>query len=350
MSTADIIQIVLAAFSLIATVVVSLVLYWLERRHENVLHKIEEKRRQHELEEQATRFMMDNSEELDYLPWCVAAANISRVKRHIRPIYTNFCRLPSELRDEILKQAGLTIRSDTLPNWDWLEPCLEEFRKDVQTYNLGRDVLYDGAKYFRRSLNYYDRPYCIGAERLFDAIFPASCIDAVFHSDGKINLTRYVDDYFELQLNKKCGITNITITPPIDAVWESYELGTSPEHLVCACVMALVHEIALNLEQRVYHDGIPEEEDMTDAQVEFFEDMYYQTILELYYTYRPCKEVPDNENDISAEETFQSEGSRIQSKNEYSWRKKSFSSQKIKRKKAVISVGRIYVAFSSRHL
>ena len=71
-------------------------------------------------------------------------------------------------------------------------------------------------------------------------------------------------------------------------------MGSSPEHLVCACVMALVHEIALNLEQRVYHDGIPEEEDMTDAQVEFFEDMYYQTILELYYTYRPCKEVPNN--------------------------------------------------------
>ena len=49
--------------------------------------------------------------------------------------------------------------------------------------------------------------------------------------------------------------------------------------------MALVHEIALNLEQRVYHDGIPEEVDMTDAQIDFFEDMYYQTILELYYTY-----------------------------------------------------------------
>ena len=49
--------------------------------------------------------------------------------------------------------------------------------------------------------------------------------------------------------------------------------------------------------------------------------------------------------------TFQpKKRSRIQSKNEYSWRKKSFSSQKIKRKKAVISVGRIYVAFSSRHL
>ena len=73
-------------------------------------------------------------------------------------------------------------------------------------------------------------------------------------------------------------------------------------------------------------------------------------IIETYGSIGISKEVPDNENDISAEETFQSEGSRIQSKNEYSWRKKSFSSQKIKRKKAVISVGRIYVAFSSRHL
>lgn len=52
-----------------------------------------------------------------------------------------------------------------------------------------------------------------------------------------------------------------------------------------------------------------------------------------------------DENDVSAEEKVQSKGSRIQSKNEYCWRKKSISSQKIKRKKEVISVGRIYVAF-----
>ena len=54
-----------------------------------------------------------------------------------------------------------------------------------------------------------------------------------------------------------------------------------------------------------------------------------------------------NENDISAKETFQSESSWIQSKNEHSGRKKSFSCQKSKRKKTVISLGRIYVAFSS---
>ena len=55
----------------------------------------------------------------------------------------------------------------------------------------------------------------------------------------------------------------------------------------------------------------------------------------------------NNENDISAEETFQSKSSWIQSKNEHTGRKKSISCQKSKRKKTVISIGRVYVAFSS---
>ena len=37
----------------------------------------------------------------------------------------------------------------------------------------------------------------------------------------------------------------------------------------------------------------------------------------------------------------------IQSKNEYGWRKKGFSSQKSKGKKSIVSVGRRNVAFSS---
>ena len=54
-----------------------------------------------------------------------------------------------------------------------------------------------------------------------------------------------------------------------------------------------------------------------------------------------------DEDDISAEETFKIKSSRFQSKNEHTGRKKSISCQKSKRKKTVISLGRIYVAFSS---
>ncbi len=53
------------------------------------------------------------------------------------------------------------------------------------------------------------------------------------------------------------------------------------------------------------------------------------------------------ENDISAEEALQSKSTRLQGKNEHAGRKKSPGSQKIKRKKEIIRVGRSFVAFSS---
>ena len=59
------------------------------------------------------------------------------------------------------------------------------------------------------------------------------------------------------------------------------------------------------------------------------------------------REVYGDEDDISAEEEIKIQSSWFQSKNEHSRRKKSISCQKSKRKKTVISLGRIYVAFSS---
>ena len=54
-----------------------------------------------------------------------------------------------------------------------------------------------------------------------------------------------------------------------------------------------------------------------------------------------------HEDDISAEEEIQSEGSRISRKNEHSKRQKGFGCQKSKGKKAVVCLGHSNVTFSS---
>ena len=59
------------------------------------------------------------------------------------------------------------------------------------------------------------------------------------------------------------------------------------------------------------------------------------------------KEVDIYENDIPAKEKTESKSSWFQIKNEHSRWKKSTCCKKSKRKKEIISVGRIYVAFSS---
>ena len=73
-------------------------------------------------------------------------------------------------------------------------------------------------------------------------------------------------------------------------------------------------------------------------------EIVFFNLLKKFKRVRRCI---DYENDISAKEAFQSESSWFQSENEYTGRKKGFSSQKVKRKKKIISVGRKYVAFSS---
>ena len=57
-----------------------------------------------------------------------------------------------------------------------------------------------------------------------------------------------------------------------------------------------------------------------------------------------------NEDDIPAKETFQSESSWNQSKYGHSRWKKSSCSKKSKGKKSIISIGHIYVAFSSMQI
>jgi hypothetical protein len=70
-------------------------------------------------------------------------------------------------------------------------------------------------------------------------------------------------------------------------------------------------------------------------------------MLPIYDRKLELKEVLENENDIPTEKAVQIQSARIQKENEHSRRQKSFSSQKIKRKKKIISIGRIFVAFSS---
>ena len=79
----------------------------------------------------------------------------------------------------------------------------------------------------------------------------------------------------------------------------------------------------------------------------FWKNMY-KTMNEknVYLIYKVhMKEVHRYENDLSAKEKTEIQSSWIQSKNEYSRRKKSFSCKTCKRKKEIISIGRIYVAF-----
>ena len=228
-------------------------------------------------------FLIDNEAERDYLPWCVIAANIHRLAKHTREIYNSFCRCPEELRNEILKQAGFEMES--IKGQTWVNNCIEALEKDIQKYNLGRDYLYDGAKYFHRSYERYRNLKWNSTPQVFEPICKDNHFRISFGMD-KLDIGSYINEYFYCFIDKRIDLKEGEPITPIDFVWNSQNLAYTNEETVCMWMMELIQNIAIIIHNRSgvekINGGILE---YTDAQVETYEDKYYATLQALYNAY-----------------------------------------------------------------
>ncbi|MCM1048491.1 MAG: hypothetical protein NC433_08705 [Clostridiales bacterium] len=283
MSLTDIIQIIIGSLSLIATIAVSFSIYWLQLRHEKEIQKVTKTQEHKELEEKAKLFLIDNEAERDYLPWCVIAANIHRLDKHTREIYNAFCRCPEKLRNEILKQAGFEMKS--IKEQIWVNDCIEALKKDIRKYNLGRDYLYEGAKYFHRSYERYRNLKWNDTPNVFEPI----CKDNPFRSPfgiDKLDIGSYIGEYFYYFVDKRIDLKEDEPLAPIDYAWNSQNLANADEEIVCMWIMEMIQNIAIIICNRNGNEKTNREIlESADAQVETYEDKYYATLLALYNAY-----------------------------------------------------------------
>lgn len=287
MALADIVQIIISFLSLLATIVVSFSIYWLQKRHEDEIRKIEENQKQREFEEKAENFLFDNEEERGYLPYCIIAANMHRHEKHNRRIYRNFCRCSLELQNEILKQAGFTISMIT--DKDWSDECFDKLVSDIEKYQLGQDVLYEGAKYFHRGFERYrDEKFDFDMQykEIIKPIYPS--IMCAFSKNGMVDIGSYIEQYFDYVMKtRNTAVLQKTIFKPIDYVWESQNLSTCEEVLTCKWIMLLIKHIVINIHNRAVGKGEYDVwiENLTDAESETLEDEYYKIMYWIYATY-----------------------------------------------------------------
>lgn len=298
MCVADIVQIIIGALSLIATVAVSFVIYWFQRRHEKEIERLDEERRIAEIKNKANIFLIENEAERDYLPWCVMASSLHRHEKHTRAIYTNFCRCSAEVQKEILLQAELTITP--IEGSEWVDNAINKLKEDIVKYKLATHwdaFLHDGAKYFHRGFTYFrDKPYN-GHEQDKYNIQPIYKMRPLFSGDtDKINFRLYIEQYFDYILGDHDNLSKSDSAPipPVDLIWDLKNLyGTVEEKDVCFWVIYYVLYITINIYNRFKDpDNYLAGENCTDAEVETFEDQYYEALLYLYatYIYQPPKE------------------------------------------------------------
>ena len=285
MTTADIIQIIIGVLSLIATVGVSVAIYWLQSRHEKEMERLAKENEEKLLREEADRFLIDNESERDYLPLCVFASNLHRHEKHTRKIYTNFCRCRTELQNKILEVAEFKCR--TIEGTDWLNKAIEKLKADIEKYNLGRDYLYEGAKYFHRGFEYFrEQKWDYSHKRSFKPIVENEMMKTLLGSD-LISISSYVDEYFYYWIEKhNTDKVKEDPLPPIDYLWDSQKLASCEESKVCGWIMEIVDAITIIIHNKtIEKENDLYFEDLTDEQAETFEDKYYETVRSLYYTY-----------------------------------------------------------------
>lgn len=286
MSVAEIVQIVLASLTLLATASIPIAVFCLQSHHEKEIASIEEKRIHHELEEKAHAFLSENSKDLKLLPLCAIASSLHRHDSYEKAVFGNFCKCPIELQNEILKQANIKMRVPK--NSDWVEKCFDKLEEDRNKHNLGRNYLYEGAKYFHRNYtNYRDKIWdSLDSEKSFRTIALRSGTERFFGRDpDAISFLDYVEEYFcFLYSEHKPAIYNKNPLPPFDYVWEEKRLANSEEIETCRWIMEAVYDVVVILHNRQYGNY-----DLCEViggfQPTTFMEKYYLTLLWMYFTY-----------------------------------------------------------------
>lgn len=275
--------------SLFSTIALAIAIYWLESKHTKEREQLEDDAKQRAIVEAAKVFLIDNEDEIDYLPLSSIAQNLKLKRKHVRAITSRFLRCSDELQKEILQQANFTNNNITMDDVSHALNCLEE---DMASHNWGRSILYDNAKYLHRALERYSNeriedynPYVF--ENFFTCKWHDKDSDLPWReSENNTSLSSYMYAYLHPD---EFNIESNEIEPPINMVYHLMHLGDCNEKNVTFWVMRIIIDSCFNFSSKTI--SLSFDENLIQTQ----EDMYYYTLLVLYETY--CQKEMEDKNE-----------------------------------------------------
>lgn len=275
--------------SLIATVVLTVAIYWLQRSHEKEREQMEVEAQKKAAAEAARVFLIDNEDEIECLPLSAIAKSLNLKRKHHRAITTKFLRCSEEVQKEILKQANF---QPIEVSKEQISAALKLLKDDIKTYYFGRDVLYGGAKYFHWGMERYsdEKTEIVNPYRFEDIrrthFYQGDSLRLLKDTSYNGTLYGYMYDYLH---SADLGKSKWLLQPPIDMVWSQCNLAGCPEEIMTFWTMRIVIDCC-----RVFaesEEDIIFDEDLIETQ----EDMYYYAVMALYSTYIAKKVESANE-------------------------------------------------------
>lgn len=263
----------------LATSALTIAIYGLQRSHEKEREQMEVEAQKKAVAEAARVFLIDNEDEIEYLPLSAIAKSLNLKRKHHRAITTKFLRCSEEVQKEILKQANFqTIEVSK----EQVSAALKRLKDDIKVRSFGQAALYDGAKYFHRAMERYSdekietvNPYIFEDIRQTH-FYQGDSLQLLKDMSYNGTLYGYMYDYLH---SADLGKSKWLLQPPIDMVWSQCKLAGCPEEIMTFWTMRVVIDCC-----RVFaesEEDIIFDEDLIETQ----EDMYYYAVMALYSTY-----------------------------------------------------------------
>ena len=273
---ADILGLTIDFIALVVSIILTVVIYKLERRHEKDRERAEKRAQELAVIEGAKVFLIDNDEEIELAE---IAAKLQLKRRHRRSLVTRYLRCSEQQQREILRQAkmpGIQMSMDKVEN------ALECLQADLDKYGFGRNILYDGAKYLHRAFERWaNSPVDDVNPYIFENLKTSEWHEKQSEMPWRISncnttLSSYMWDYLhteELRIDKN------KVLPPIDMVFQQCDLGTCDESVMTFWTMRIIIDACYTFKQKLCIDFF--EESLIQTQ----EDMYYYTLAVLCSAY-----------------------------------------------------------------
>lgn len=265
--------------SLVVTTVLTIKIYRLERSHEKEREQMEAKAQEKAIAEAARVFLIDNEDEIEYLPLSAIAKSLNLKRKHHRAITTKFLRCSEEVQKEILKQANF---QPIEVSKEQVSTALKRLKDDIKACGFGQDTLYDGAKYFYRAMERYSdekietvNPYIFEDIRRTH-FYQGDSLRLLKNTSYNGTLYGYMYDYHH---SADLGKSKWLLQPPIDMVWSQCKLAGCPEEIMTFWTMRIVIDCCRVFDES--EEGFIFDEDLIETQ----EDMYYYAVMVLYNTY-----------------------------------------------------------------
>lgn len=273
-----ILGLIISFLTLLVTFFLTLIIYLLGRQHEKEREKAEEAAQKLAVIEAAKIFLIDNDEEVEYLPLAEIAASLKLKRKHCRQLITRYLRCNELQQQEIIRQANIPDIQITM---DGVRFALELLQTDLDRYEFGRHILYDNAKYLHRAIERWPN---VTIEDVNPYIFEDLRIsewhqnEAISWRLGNSNATllSYMWDYLH---SDEFNIDKDNIVPPIDIVFQQRNLGACDESIMTFWTMRIIIDACHTFKYGQYDSFFDE------SLIQTQEDMYYYTLAVLCSTY-----------------------------------------------------------------